>query len=66
MDRVINFFPEDARKQVLRDLSLHLRAIIPLRLIPGLNNQRMAAVELLLNTPYVSDLIEKGKIDDIK
>lgn len=66
MDRIINFFPEDARKQVLMDLSLNLRAIISMRLVPGLNNQRMAAVELLLNTPYVSDLIEKGKIDDIK
>lgn len=66
MDRIINFFPEDARKQVLMDLSLNLRAIISMRLVPGLNNQRVAAVELLLNTPYVSDLIEKGKIDDIK
>ncbi|HHF0523391.1 TPA: PilT/PilU family type 4a pilus ATPase [Legionella anisa] len=66
MDRVINFFPEDARKQVLMDLSLNLRAIISMRLVPGLNNQRMVAVELLLNTPYISDLIEKGKIDDIK
>lgn len=66
MDRVINFFPEDARKQVLMDLSLNLRAIISMRLIPGLNTQRIAAVELLLNTPYISDLIEKGKIDDIK
>lgn len=66
MDRIINFFPEDARKQVLMDLSLNLRAIISMRLVPGVNNQRMAAVELLLNTPYVSDLIEKGKIDDIK
>ncbi|MCE0722656.1 MULTISPECIES: PilT/PilU family type 4a pilus ATPase [Legionella] len=66
MDRVINFFPEDARKQILMDLSLNLRAIISMRLIPGLNTQRIAAVELLLNTPYISDLIEKGKIDDIK
>ncbi|KTC82571.1 PilT/PilU family type 4a pilus ATPase [Legionella cherrii] len=66
MDRIINFFPEDARKQVLMDLSLNLRAIISMRLVPGVNNQRVAAVELLLNTPYVSDLIEKGKIDDIK
>ncbi|WP_392537916.1 PilT/PilU family type 4a pilus ATPase [Legionella sp. 227] len=66
MDRIINFFPEDARKQVLMDLSLNLRAVISMRLVPGVNNQRVAAVELLLNTPYVSDLIEKGKIDDIK
>lgn len=61
MDRIINFFPEDARKQVLMDLSLNLRAIISMRLVPGVNNQRMAAVELLLNTPYIADLIEKGK-----
>jgi twitching motility protein PilU len=66
LDRVINFFPEDARRQILMDLSLNLRAIISLRLIPGVANQRMAAVEILLNTPYVADLIEKGKVDEIK
>ena len=66
MDRVLNFFPEDAKQQLLLDLSLNLRAIISLRLIPGLNNQRVPAVELLLNTPYIADLIEKGKIDEIK
>ncbi len=66
MDRIINFFPEEARQQVLIDLSLNLRAIISLRLIPGLENQRIPAVEVLLNTPYISDLIEKGKIDEIK
>lgn len=66
MDRIINFFPEDAKQQVLADLSLNLRAIISLRLIPGINNQRVAAVEILINTPYISDLIEKGKIDEIK
>ena len=47
-------------------MSLNLRAIISLRLIPGLNNQRVPAVEVLLNTPYISDLIEKGKVDEIK
>lgn len=66
MDRIINFFPEDAKQRILSDLSLNLRAIISLRLIPGINNQRVAAVEVLMNTPYISDLIEKGKIDDIK
>lgn len=66
MDRVINFFPEEARHQLLLDLSLNLRAIISLRLIPGLNHVRVPAVEILLNTPYISDLIEKGKIDEIK
>jgi twitching motility protein PilU len=66
IDRVLNFFPDEARQQLLLDLSLNLRAIISLRLIPGLNNQRVPAVEVLLNTPYVSDLIEKGKVDEIK
>ena len=66
MERVINFFKEEARKQLLLDLSLNLRAIISLRLIPGIDNLRIPAVELLLNTPYISDLIEKGKIDEIK
>ncbi len=66
MDRVLNFFPEEARQQLLLDMSLNLRAIISLRLVPGLNNQRVPAVEVLLNTPYISDLIEKGKVDEIK
>lgn len=66
LDRVINFFPEDAKQQVLTDLSLNLRAIISLRLIPGINHQRVPAVEVLLNSPYISDLIEKGKVDEIK
>lgn len=66
LDRIINFFPEDAKQQTLMDLGLNLRAIISLRLIPGIENHRVAAVEVLLNSPYISDLIEKGKVDDIK
>jgi len=66
MDRVLNFFPEEARLPLLLDLSLNLRAIISLRLIPSLNQQQVPAVEILLSTPYISDLIEKGKIDEIK
>jgi twitching motility protein PilU len=66
MDRIINFFPEEAKQQVLTDLALNLRAIISLRLIPGVENQRIPAVEVLLNTPYISDLIEKGKVDEVK
>jgi len=66
MDRVINFFPEDAKSQLLLDLALNLKAVISLRLIPGLMNVRVPVVEILLNTPYISDLIEKGKIDEIK
>ncbi|MDX1837416.1 type IV pilus twitching motility protein PilT [Legionella taurinensis] len=66
MDRILNFFPEDARHQLLLDLSLNLRAIISLRLIPGLHKQRVPAVEIMINSPYIADLIEKGKVDEIK
>ncbi|MGQ3891920.1 PilT/PilU family type 4a pilus ATPase [Legionella sp. CNM-4043-24] len=66
MERIINFFPEDAKRQILADLSLNLRAIISLRLIPGLNKKRVPAVEVLINSPYIADLIDKGKIEEIK
>ncbi|CAN5589116.1 PilT/PilU family type 4a pilus ATPase [soil metagenome] len=67
LDRVVNFFPEERRAQLLMDLSLNLRALVSQRLIPtedGLN--RIAAVEVLLNTPLVSDLIFKGEVGEIK
>jgi len=66
LDRIISFFPEAGRQQLLLDLSLNLHAIISLRLIPTKNNNRYPAVEVLLNTPYVADLISKGRVDDIK
>lgn len=66
LERIINFFPEEAKQQTLADLGSNLRAIISLRLIPGIDNQRVAAVEVLINSPYISDLIEKGKVDEIK
>jgi twitching motility protein PilU len=66
LERVINFFPEEAKSQLLFDLSLNLRAVVSLRLIPGINHLRIPVVEILLNTPFVADLIEKGKTDDIK
>jgi twitching motility protein PilU len=66
IERIINLFPEESKPQILMDLSLNLRAIISLRLIPGIDSRRVPAVEILLNSPYISDLIEKGKIDDIK
>lgn len=66
MDRIVNFFPDDARQQLLLDLSLNLKAVISLRLIPGVKRKRVPAVEILINSPYISDLIEKGKIDEIK
>ena len=63
---MLNFFPEEARRQVLVDLSLNLKAIISQRLIPGLKKKRVPAVEILINSPYISDLIEKNKIEEIK
>lgn len=66
MDRIINFFPGEAKSQLLLDLSLNLRAIISLRLIPGLKSKRVPAVEILINSPYIADLIEKGKVEEIK
>jgi twitching motility protein PilU len=67
LDRIINFFPEDRRSQLLMDLSLNLKALISQRLLPRQEGKgRIAAVEILLNTPLVSDMIFKGEVGDIK
>ncbi len=67
MDRIINFFPEARRHQLLMDLSLNLKAVISQRLIPLKEGKgRAAAIEVLLNTPLISDLIFKGEIHGIK
>jgi twitching motility protein PilU len=67
MDRIINFFPEERRQQLLMDLSLNLKAVISQRLIPLKEGKgRAAAVEVLLNSPLISDLIFKGEIHEIK
>ncbi|MGC8508992.1 MAG: PilT/PilU family type 4a pilus ATPase, partial [Thiomonas sp.] len=66
LDRIINFFPETARHQLLIDLSLNLRAVISQRLLRGVDGKRIPAVELLLHTSYVADLIQKGEIDKLK
>jgi twitching motility protein PilU len=67
LDRIINFFPEERRPQLLMDLSLNLRGIVSQRLIPLKEGQgRAAAVEVLLNSPLISDLIYKGDVHEIK
>ena len=66
MDRIVNFFPDTAHHQLLIDLSLNLRAVISQRLVRTVDGQRVPAIELLLRTPFVSDLIAKGEIDGIK
>jgi twitching motility protein PilU len=67
LDRIINFFPEERRQQLLMDLSLNLKALVSQRLMPREQGRgRIAAVEILLNTPLVGDLIFKGEIAEIK
>ncbi|MBA4340513.1 MAG: type IV pili twitching motility protein PilT [Methylibium sp.] len=67
LDRIINFFPEERRSQLLMDLSLNLRALVSQRLLPRAEGKgRIAAVEILLNTPLISDLIFKGEVGEIK
>ena len=67
LDRVINFFPEDRRDQLLMDLSLNIRALISQRLIPRDNQSgRIAAMEIMLQSPLISDLIFKGEVGAIK
>ena len=67
LDRIINFFPEERRAQLLMDLSLNLKSLISQRLVPKQDGKgRSAAVEVLLNTPLISDLIFKGEVSEIK
>jgi twitching motility protein PilU len=67
LDRIINFFPEDRRPQLLMDLSLNLRGMISQRLIPRKEGKgRVAAVEIMLNSPLIADLIFKGEVHEIK
>jgi twitching motility protein PilU len=66
MERVINLFPQDLHKQLFLDLSLNIRAVISQRLVQGVDGYRVAAIEVLINTPHIADLMLKGQIGDIK
>ncbi|MBK7673405.1 PilT/PilU family type 4a pilus ATPase [Accumulibacter sp.] len=67
IDRIINFFPEDRRHQLLMDLSLNLRALVSQRLLAKKDGKgRVPAIEILLNSPLISDLIFKGQVNEIK
>ncbi len=67
LDRIINFFPDERRAQLLMDLSLNLKALVSQRLLPRQEGRgRVAAVEIMLNTPLISDLIFKGEVGEIK
>ena len=66
IERIINFFPEDAHKRVQLDLSLNLHAVVAQRLIHGVNKQLLPATEVMLRSPYIADLINKGLIDQLR
>jgi twitching motility protein PilU len=67
LDRILSFFPKERREQLLMDLSLNLRAVISQRLIPLLGGKgRVPAVEIMLNSPLVSDLVLEGRLDELK
>jgi len=67
LDRIINFFPEERRQQLLMDLSLNLKAVISQRLLKTRDKEgRVAAIEIMLNSPLIADLIHKGEVHEIK
>jgi twitching motility protein PilU len=66
LDRIINLFPRDQHAQIFLDLSQYLRAIVSQRLVRGRNKKRVAAVEVMLNTPHIQDLIKKGDVIAVK
>lgn len=66
IERIISFFPEEGKAGLLLGLSLNLVGIISQRLVPGTQAKRVAAVEVLINMPYISDLIQKSKLEEIK
>ena len=66
MERVINMFPQDMHKQLFMDLSLNIRSVISQRLVLAVDGKRCAAIEILINTPHIAELILKGDIDELK
>ncbi len=66
LDRILNFFPEAAHKNVLMNLSLNLKAVVSLRLVVGKDGKRLPASEILINTPMIRDLIRRGEVHEVK
>jgi twitching motility protein PilU len=66
MDRMLNFFPKEVREHVLMDIALNLKAVISQRLVMGKDGKRLPAAEIMINTPYIADLILKGEMKEIK
>ncbi len=66
LERILNFFDKTVYKQICDDIALNLRAVISQRLLVGKGGKRIAAVEIMLNSPYISDLIQKGEVEKIR
>jgi twitching motility protein PilU len=66
MQRIISLFPQELHKTLYLDLSLNMRAIISQRLVRTVEGKRIAAIEILVNTPHIADLIREGRIDEIQ
>ncbi|PWK53831.1 PilT/PilU family type 4a pilus ATPase [Pleionea mediterranea] len=66
LDRIINFFPEERRNQLLNDLSLNLKAFVSQRLVPTVDGKRCAAIEILLGSPTVQEMVKRGNVHEIK
>lgn len=66
IERILSFYPEEFREQVLLNLSLHLKAIVSQRLVTLENGGRKPAVEVMLNTAFIADLIKHGKINELR
>lgn len=66
LQRLVTLFPKDVREALYMDLSLNLRAIVSQRLVDDVDGKRVAAYEILLNTPYIADLIHKGRLDTVR
>ena len=66
LERILNFFPESAHKNILMNLALNLKAVISQRLVIGVDNKRIPASEILINTPMIRDLIRRGQVHEVK
>ncbi len=66
MERVVNMFPQDMHNQLFMDLSMNIRAVVSQRLVLGIDGKRTAAIEILVNTPHIQELILKGDLDELK
>ncbi len=66
IERIMNFFAVERHSEIFLQLSLNLRSIVSQRLVPGIDGKRVAALEILVDTPYVKDLIKKGEVDTVK